>query len=337
MIQQNNLEKICRTYAFVEARDSPYNKDLSQLQENIQSKYEDAKNSYNKNQDEIEKVMGELEGLNSINLSFNLRSLFNKGIGNGYDLEESAKLGSLLLKSKDKLRLFQKIVNDSYNKNAALVHELSIGMKQTEDYIKQYGENLEETGKKLEDLHNLHTNPEELKKYLNEIINKEKREKISKDKKSKLVNYLMAQGEEEIRSLSRRYLEIKNDLTIAQNLFSYKPLIEKYNQLTDSFEVIRKRLNGDIIKVDEVLLIYELITKSEIDCLRNINLPDKYIEAVNNLISGMEKIDEKFADRLLENYFGNGKSSKFHDFSLNEVVHGLLRHIKQKEKVGQNG
>ena len=333
-MEQNNLEKICRTYAFVEARDNPYDEKLSQLQKNIQNRYDNAKSSYSKNQGEIKKIMKELEGASS-----GLGELFPtfKSIFNGdREFGEINELSSSLISSKDKLSSLQKLVNDSYNKNAVLVYELSAGMKQVENFIELYEKDFEETGKNLENLYNLHNNPEKLKEYVSEIVDK-KQGKISKDKRKELINYLIAQGEEGIANLSKKYLKIKNDLPIAQSLLSYKPLIEKYNELTDSSEVIRKRLNEDITKVEEVILIYEIITKSEIDYLKNINLPDKYVEAVNNLVSGMEKIEDKFADKLLENYFSNGKSSRIYNFNVSEVVHGLLKHVKQKEIAEENG
>lgn len=327
-MEKNNLEKICRTRAFVEMRDVPYDEGLSQLQKDIQNKYDEAKSSYDANINNAKKIMGELEEVSSgLRVIFpTFKSILN---GNG-ELDKILSLGSSLVSNKDKLKLLQKTVNDSYNKNAALVYELAFGMKKVEGSVAQYGKDLEQTGKNMEILHGLHKDPKELREHVIEIINK-KQDKISKNKKNEIINCLISKGEEEIENLSKRYLELKNDLPIARSLLSYKPLIEKYNELTDSFGVIRERLNNDITKIDEILLIYEVITKSEIDYLKNINLPDKYIEAINNLVYEMEKVEDKFADRILENYYSNEKSSRVSDFSVSEVVHDLIKHVKKRE------
>jgi len=329
-MEKNDLEKFCRTYAFVEIKDMPYDGELVKLKTAVYSTYQKGVESYNKNLAEIQKILKTLEDISSENNSF--LGIFK--FGKTSELENTEKMGLKLIEAKDKLKSLQGIVNQSYNQIAGSIYEISRGTKLVDNFLAGYAEKEKKIEEEIKNLNEIHGNPEKLEEFVSDLINeKQKRERkeLSSEEKKALKKYLVEKGDERIKKLADEYLKIENDFPIARSLNSYESLIDNYQGLADSFNSVRERLNKDIDKISEVMKVYEIVTKMQINFLKEINIPDKYIDAINNLITGLERINDNFSGKILESVFTNGKAGRISDINLGGVIPDLIKHIKEKE------
>lgn len=328
--RDSNIEAICRAYAFVEFRDAPYDSSLFELKKRIEGSYNNSLSSYEEGKKRLKNITQELEEMHCSNKGF----LHYLRIGRMYrdrkSLEEISELGESFVKNKDKIREIQRIAEEAYNKNAKVILEVSSGVREAEGILERAEEESDKLEKMILRYHELNQDPGELKNHVTELIEErikkgDLKEIASDDKKSQYVEGVIKKGKEELQRLCENYLKIRNDIPIARSILSYKSLVDKFNQISDSFSEVRNSIMEDISHAGEVIRLYEVITKKELDFLQDIKLPEKYGEAIGNLVSEMERVDGEFSKKVLDAFFSEKTRIAKPDFD--NIVPGLVKHL----------
>lgn len=325
-----NIEHICRENAFVEALNKPYDERIFHINQKLSTCYENS--FFSDNQRKIKKIIGELEQI-SLEEEKSSRNFFKNILPKHYDFKEDLKkLGSRLSKSMNKLKSFSEALNKGYNESSKKVYEFSKGVEQLHQFIEDSERKKQKLGEDIICLHNLHNNPIELDSYLNKLIEKKAESEttsFSEEEKEKIKSFFILKGEEELQRLSENYLKIQNDVPIAKKTLSYADKIEKYNELSDSFEAAKNRVGEEIRKAQEILILYDFLTKRELEFLSELKLPENYVNSINTLAQRIEETDKRFSDSVLELIFNT--NSLISEPQLSEVAHGLVSYLKQKE------
>lgn len=154
-------------------------------------------------------------------------------------------------------------------------------------------------------------------------------------KREKIIQHIIEKGRAQMVKLSSEYLQIKNDLPIANNLLQYKSLLERYNKIADSLFTAKEKLNEEIGKVKEIIFLYDAVTSKQIDFLDSLNLPQGFIVALNSLVESMEKVDADFSNKCLAYVFKN--PTPIRDIQFSEVTHGLIKHLRENAPALENG
>ncbi|MDP2628426.1 MAG: hypothetical protein Q8P15_00835 [Nanoarchaeota archaeon] len=326
----SEIEKICRLYAVVVSGEGPYDARLSKVKGEIENSYKTVQTAYgDKKSSEIDSINAELKRISgdSNGIFSKIKSAMNKG-----GLESIFELGDSLVKSKSELEKLQLNVNKSYDVVSRGVYTIFQGIIETKKLLKDYQETLDESEKEIKSLHEEHSDDEKLRQNINLLIeNKSKSEgvKIEKEERKKVSMHLIAEGEKRLRELSEKFLKTRENIRISREFSSYEVFVEKYNQVAESLGVVREKLDEDISKIKGVLMVYEIISRPEIKYLREINIPERYIDAINELVLGIEKIDEQFSDKVLREFLSGRKSKKVNDVALGEIVPELVAYVRE--------
>ncbi|MDO8516990.1 MAG: hypothetical protein Q7S33_02590 [Nanoarchaeota archaeon] len=325
------IEHICRVYSTETISETPKDAELARMKQGFETSYKNYLASYDNGKKEVNRIIEKLKQdsekmLKSYTTFWNV--LRNT---DSVDKNETTRIAGMLISDKEELSSLQKIIENSYNSHSNLIYTISKGISGLQDKIKDYQDEKQTVERDLRFLHELHTTPKKLKVHIDSVVEeKRKKENISEDQKRDLVKTLMSKGEERLGLLSKRYLEIKNDIPLAQSMLSYSSLAESCNELMDSFEVIRERLIEETTKIQEIINTYEIVTTRQADFLKDMDLPKPFLDVIGRFVEGIEKVDQEFSEKVLANTFRT--RAYITQPTLDEVTHSLVREIREKEK-----
>ncbi|MBR9706345.1 hypothetical protein GOV14_04890 [Candidatus Pacearchaeota archaeon] len=322
-----NLSSICRTYALVDFQDKPYDSHLASSIETVKE-FDDSFSAYKEKREEVAKIQQELE---QTPVDEGFLTGFKKILSSGKKkIEDIAQTGAIVLKNQERLKSLQDLVNGFYNTQAKTVHSLSSAVKSVKGLIRDYESNKQHLGDQISKLHELHSDPEKLNTYLVSLVDKNNTsdKEISEQEKLDVVKNLKREGERELTRLSKEFLEIQNDLPLAQRLLGYEAVIDTHNDLADCFYTLKQSLDTDIQKIDKVVLLYDKISSAEIMALQSVHIPEQYIAAVNRLVEGIQKVDSEFTQKCLEKGFSPSTLNSLDEVEFNGVIPELIRHVE---------
>ena len=332
------IEHLCRKYSYKELRDSPYDKRLEEILSSIEVRYSEYLKAGNGNElaivslkDEIEKEdIEEEKGLFKRIFRRNGKKQLYSGDA---DLEKITRFGEEMLKKKRGIVDMKRSIEKSYNAHCTLIRTVEQSFEMTRSLITEYEEQKKRIEAEIIEMHELHSDSSKLESFIDGLIkSKEEAGKMSANELVNLKKYLIEKGKEKLEDLSGEYQEIENDLAIASRIFAYREFVEKANQMADSLFSVRKRLLEDLTKIEEIIVLYDIITKKQIDFLSDAAVPESYVGALNKLVSQIEEIDEEFSKRLLKAVFSEGISSQIMNIRFSKVTHDLVSHIVKEEK-----
>lgn len=318
---------ICREYAYVAIGCNPYDAKLEELNSMLTDKIKSLEAYY----EEESKYAAEIKKA----LNVKDAPAWEKMILNAKGKRSKVKkLGEALLEKKGYITKLCCTIEQAYNREAALVYDCNILTKEIHKVIDAYEGQLKVIEPKINDLYGLHKDRTILNDHIEKVINqrgKQEETELTETERCRLTKYLEAKGEEEIKNLCTKYMQIKNDRAIAKNLIdAYEPMIEKYNVVAESFAELRERTVEQLTQVRLTINNYKMITRNELNLLEEMELPDNFISAVNNLAKGVEDIDKEFAQRLLNVFVDNNKNN-IKKINLDNIVHGLIKAAKSDE------
>jgi len=330
-IKQDDVEKICRKYAFVQMQKEPYDANLKNLKDKIEKSYQESSSGYQELQEKISTTIKELENITENPKQGFFKGLRDYGFKGGDSLEDIKVFGDKLKEHRTKIENLETIIMDCYNKQAKFVHVINDYMARADKTIRSYQSSMKDLEKNIRDLHSLHGDKEKINEYVLGLIQEKEKESgdLSDEERNRVVDHLIEKGREELKNFSGDYLKLKNDAEIAKSLLQYKALADKYNELSESLIFAKEKSSEEVQKVAEVGLIYEVITSSQLDFLQRLEIPSDFIHAINDFVSKIEQVDSEFAEKCMENMFSQNASIKSPEFS--EVTHGLIKHIREHE------
>jgi len=337
-MENNDVEHICRGYAIVPLKEEGYNPKVQLARTKIEKSYQDSLKVCDEAREKFVGCLSELEkmslGEKGLLSSFIDKIKFRK---ESNDLEEIIKFGDFLSEKYKQIEEMREVADKAYNLHASVVYEISTNLRLVEAWTENSQREEKRIGEELLSLDATRNQEGGLRNYLSILVKKKKEkaktseEKINEEEIDKIVNTLINEGEDRLKELSKRYLEIKNDKSIVRGLAAYKPLAERYNDFADSFSAVRERINEQRDKVREVFLFYQTITKNEIQFLQEIELPQRFVQGVNQLAEIIGKVDKRFADSVLKSLLADD-DLKINKPEFSMVTHELATHISEEER-----
>lgn len=295
---EKSLRQLCREYAFVPFRKEPYDSKLDESMKKIVGSYEVFCNN-EKDNGEIVKYRKALEETvkEEKRLLGKIKGWFSK---NG----DNEDLGEMLFKQEKGLEEMQNFVQGAYNKRLEGLHGFASNMQSVYGLIEIYEREKEEAGKRVMHYSQFEINAEKRKEHLDELLKKKEEEehrKLGDEERRALVGFLISRGRNMLEHASKNYLQLEHDIDICNELAEkYDYVLKRYHEIVDSFDVVRNDFLESSVHLQRNLALYSLVTRKELELLKEVYIPEKFVEAVNFLAGEMEEIDKKFSQKALE-------------------------------------
>ena len=295
---EKSIRQICREYAFVPFKKEPYDSKLDELMKKIVGSYEVFSKNEKENggivkyQKDLEKAVKEEERIFG-----RIKGWFSR---NGDDED----LGEILLKQEKVLEEMRKAVQDAYNQRLNGLRGFASSMQIIYGLKEIYEREKEEAGKGVLHYSQFEINAEKRKENLDELLKKKEEEeqrKLGDEERSALVGFLISRGRGILEQGGKKYLQLEHDLEICNELVNkYDYILKRYHEVIDSFDAVRADFLQSSVNLQRNLALYALVTRKELELLREIYIPKKFVEAVNFLVGEMEEIDKRFSQKALE-------------------------------------
>ncbi len=295
---EKSLRQLCREYAFVPFRKEPYDTKLDELMKKIVGSYE----VFCKNEKDNEEIVKYRKALEETvkeekRLLGKIKGWFSR---NG----DNEDLGEMLLKQEKGLEEMRKVVQEAYNHRLNGLHGFASSMQTVYGLIEIYDREKEEAGKNVMHYSQFEINAEKRKEHLDELLKKKEEEeqrKLGDEERIGLIGFLISRGRTMLEQASKEYLQLEHDIDICNELVEkYDYVLKRYHEVVDSFDVIRNDFFKSTVHLQRNLALYALVTRKELELLKEVYIPEKFVEAVNFLAGEMEEIDKRFSQKALE-------------------------------------
>lgn len=341
-----DIEAICRTYVHVEARNTPYASELSELSENFHNINRTKIGDY---REKLNLAHRDLENIGTTSLRDSIKgdiagllSSFRRE--EGVNLDKILKHGEYMSSTKTKLEALVGIVDALCNEQSKVITSVGTLNRGLRDYKRKFKKEMGELGEEIISLHKINSDHDERGKYLDSLIESSTKiqKKLAKvpegsleERREALKEDMIQKSYGELISLSEKFLQRKNDLILMETQTGLDKMLKSYNEVANSLTELRKKVYADVEGVQGVIDIYELITAMQMDSMKNFSLPEEYIGEVRKLIRGIEKVDEGYSKRVLQVLINGQKAPSGESIQFNDVIKGLASEIMEKGGNGQ--